>query len=43
MTIAAWVAAGVAAWLVVSALVGLWIAAVIRRRDRPIPHGEVQR
>jgi len=37
MTIAAWVAAGVAAWLVVSALVGLWVCAVIRRRDGQIP------
>lgn len=37
MTAAAWVAIGVAAWCAVAVVLGLWIGAVIRRRDRQTP------
>ena len=38
-----WIVVGVAAWMVVAAVVGVLIGRMIRQRDRQVPEGSARR
>jgi uncharacterized protein YneF (UPF0154 family) len=37
MSITVWIGLGVAAWLLVAVIVGMWVGRMIRKRDEQVP------